>query len=320
MAFLPVVTTVPDRATVMNAMADYGVAQGIFTDSGTIDNIRRLTRGGIHWNFRTVSYVQNTVTIRSIEARMTYSLPDSDITYSTVPGQRSSTRMGFFTNNGPYTAYYLFQHNNCIHAVIEIIPNVFTHMSFGVINKVADASWTGGEYITASNLGEVPSSDPRNFTYVSQFNVYPFDGGYGRYLTFGGGNLPASNVGQFRRSIGANDLTDFAGIGIEIHDNQRCRMMTRRGMYQRLIEEYTPNDFNFRSPIFPCYVRLYDSVLLRERFAGTIPGVGYVNNRTISSKAIVDSNWQVFPIVAKTTTDSLIHPANIEEGLAYLRA
>jgi hypothetical protein len=256
----------------------------------------------------------NSGTIYYVEGRMTYALPTDSSTFLSVAGQHYTTRMMVWGYNGPYTAYYSFNHNDCIHSVLEVLPNVFAHLSYGVIDKFGSGSWTGGEYITASGCAEY--SWIYGYYYDSRYNSYPFDGGYGeRY-----GSYPGSYPGYVRRSIGGSDYTDFAIVGRAIVDNQRCRMMTRGGIFQNLVENFSPNEFNMRSAIFPCYVRFYDSSDTRDYFGGEIPGVGYLNNKEISSKAIVDTNWQVFPIVAKNTTDKFSYPSSGDEALAYLRA
>lgn len=80
-----------------------------------------------------------------VDTSAPYNATVSDyINTTTVTNNRQQMRTN---SNGPFTAYHFFapaSGQQYIHAVLEVSPNEFRHMSIGTINKRGD--WTGGGY------------------------------------------------------------------------------------------------------------------------------------------------------------------------------
>lgn len=326
MAFQARITNVPNIFTFINAMADFAVANGSFTDEGSIAGVevRIIKRGDIYWSFwqggpHTSEYV-SAVPMRS---RMTYQRPTTVAELSSLPGQPTQTFFSSWKGAGPYISFYLYQTNHAVHGVLEVFPNVFVHYSFGVINKIG--AFEGGEYISSHAPFYnyyVGGTQVYNFPPESTRNVYPFDGGYGEYLL--NSDVPASYPGFIRHIQGGvklNNDGDFAPIGSGSHRGKRAVMAVNAGPVDNLVYYYGFNSFNMRSVIMPIYVRSLDLSNTSVWFhLGEVPGVGFLNGRFIPEASLVDLNWQVFPIGSRENpADASTYQSPLRKSLAYLR-
>lgn len=73
---------------------------------------------------------------------------DSGAAYNVQPGQALETQVAL-AMAGSFVAYHLFTNatGDYIHIVVEVNPNWFRHLAFGILNK--GSSYTGGEYSAA---------------------------------------------------------------------------------------------------------------------------------------------------------------------------
>jgi hypothetical protein len=80
-------------------------------------------------------------------------------------------------DDGPFTNYWFYSNgNNCL-VVVEVVPNVFTHWCFGVLDKFS--TWTGGEFLAGINMGSPGWSQTSGewligTTAFSSYGSYPF--------------------------------------------------------------------------------------------------------------------------------------------------
>lgn len=324
MAFQARVTNVPDMATFMNALVNFAIANGSFVDEGTTtDGVRILRRGEIYWAFYTgpaVTY--NYSTTYPMISKMLYQKPTTIATVGSLPGQHNTTYFAPWKGGGPYISFYLYQTGHAVHGVLEVLPNVFIHYSFGVINK--NGNFEGGEYITSTfpvyNDYAGATSVYRFYQYHTR-NVYPFDGGYGEYRT---DSYPCNHPGFIRHIQGGvknSNYTDFGPIGQTSYAGKQALMVTISGSVDTIISSFGVNSFNLRSPIIPVYVRSRD-VLNPDVWyhLGEVPGVGYLNGKLISEGAMADLDWQVFPIGSRENpADMTLYQTPTGNSLAYLR-
>ena len=327
MPFQTRITNVPNMTTFINALADFAIANGSFTDEGTlVGGVRILKRGEIYWCFyQGPSHAHAHISVTPMISRMTYQKPTTLAEVSTVPGQVGTTFFAPWKGAGPYISFYLYQQGHAVHGVLEVLPNVFLHYSFGVINK--NGAFEGGEYIS--------SHAPFYNTYVGGVNVYsfhadtirnvyPFDGGYGEYY-YPDPAQPAAHPGWIRHIQGgikgSND-TDFAPLGQSTYKGKNAAMVTMAGPVATFVSLFGANSFNLRSAIIPIYVRSMDvtnpSVFYH---LGEVPGVGYLNGKAMPEASLTDLTWQVFPIGGRENpTDITQYQTTTKKSLAYLRA
>jgi len=327
MPFQSRITNVPNMLTFINALADFAIANGSFTDEGTlVGGVRILKRGDIYWcMYPSGPMTYNYSSPSPMLSRMTYVKPTTLAEVGTVPGQYSFTVFAPWKGAGPYISFYLFQQGHAVHGVLEVLPNVFLHYSFGVINK--NGAFEGGEYITShAPFYNAAISGAQVFTFYGDHtkNVYPFDGGYGEFNQ-DEANRPCARPGWMRHIQGGvknNNASDFGPIGQGAYLGKNMTMVSMAGAVSNQTASFGLNNFNLRSPIFPVYVRSRDVSNPSVAFhLGEVPGVGYLKGRLIPEAGMVDLTWQVFPIGGRENPpDGSQYQTTTNKSLAYLRA
>lgn len=315
MAFLPRETTVPDLNTFLEAVLDFAVANGGYSrQPDGADNVKILLKGGIYYSFKIYSPVYRGYTLHLIDFRMTYAAPSNDSEFQSIIGTRTPARMACYNWNGPYTSFYIYEADGCIHACLELAPQVYTHMSFGKVNK--SGTYDGGEYITgASFYYKASDSANANFFHIRNNSLFPGD-----HIEYTTSRWEPYFPGTYIRHGNNGAFSDFVRVGNTDVDGRRGRSVMRNGScFSELIEYYGYNSFNGRSPILSVYFFVRDPVSGYYMIVGTVPGVGYINPTAILEGAIVDNDWQVFPLIAKNSSNWLYYPANRYHGVAYKR-
>ena len=312
-----------------------------FTNNGTRTvntdkTLHTVSKGGIYWNFEETLLLAAAGNIKNAyysRMRMTYDLPAAEdaFTQTSHNGQPRFTAFGAYSSAGPYTKYYFFSHSDCIHAVLEIFPNVFSHLSFGVMTKYG--TWTGGEYLTASSCRRQDTSAPYEYQYqVQNSNSFPFpyNGGSSHNAVNTGGVSSGFNLScrsMIRNvTVGTPSSLDFATAG-EILNQQQSRFFGVFDEASTSPEPYTfvithgANSFNQRASSYPMYAQLQDISTTSHlfRFAGILPGVRMISTKNIVPKEIVDTNWQVFSASQKDGDDQ-ISGLSGSIGITYLRS
>lgn len=295
----------------------FAVTNAGFTNEGSVTalqghTVRQISKGGIYWNFHFRSGTP------AIFAQMNNALLAESVnllspTAAPAPGQAAWTPMHGDTHYGPFVGHYLFTDGTCVHLVVELASGIYNHLSFGSVTKYG--SWTGGEYLTAGAYrGRYVASNwqPWNDSY----NNRPFDG-------------MVQNGTSYRSYIRTNNsgtATDFSVTGqssenlptmfVGIYDNGNYG---RQSIFTRLLRD-SPNTTTGRVALFPGLVRLHDSVSGLKRLAGVIPHVAFLRMPLdMNPKDIINTDWQVFPLHARTGVDTTQYSSSEQYALAYRR-
>lgn len=318
-------TTVATLDALLQALVDWAVANAGFTDEGNISPpsgrtttyMYRLSKGGMYWYFMGDDVTVGGSPDGYIEFRCQTALPTSANYSSISVGPNQITRAQLWRNTtGPYTAYNFFTDGSCVHVVLEVSSGVFSHFSFGKVTKFG--TWTGGEYTTAWY----------STSYATSGDIgYNFNGGT---AAFSGGGTSSSYSGQVYYPVGSfGDYRDWARISSQVTNSQRAQFMTfinfntNPSIYNASlmgpIYYCGGNSVNQRAAMFPQYLLLYQSTLTSNWLAGYADHVKYLNIEFINAKDIVETEWEVFPLIQKSG-DKTVAPLSANVGLAYRRA
>lgn len=312
----------------------FAAANAGFSNQGTTTingfTVHHLSKGGIFWNFEeTLTFIGSGFTINYARMRMTYTKPNDSETYNQLlpAGQERYTGMNFYDSTGPFTSHTFYTEGTAVHAVIEVFPNVFNHLSFGNVQKIG--TWVGGEYLTAGAYQRI-SSGILQFTSNNCQHVFADDFGSGTTTGVGTGfNAQSASFVRYVQTGNNND--DFSPMGnMGVFSNQRCRLSARlfetadpSVMYAELLVN-SPNQANLRTALFPMQVRIRDytanSPVSRDAYfiGGIIPGVRVCSVKELNAYEIINTDWQTFPVIQKSGS-SLVAPITSSIGFAYQR-
>lgn len=301
------------------ALVGWAVTNAGFTDEGTTaapsgrnTDMYRISKGGMYWWFMgyPISYGYSAGVI---EMRMQTALPTAANYSSNSVGPNEITRCDLYANHdGPYTAYNFFSDaaGTVVHAVLEVFPNVFNHISFGEVTKYG--TWPGGQYLTTqyyrntTNLmfsgGTPPFADHINSSSYGSFVHYP-KGAFGDYRDYAEFGTKSNDQWAAGCTFGATETTTTTS-----------HYASPFGMFWGL----GPNGWNQRAALWPQYLLLYRPTLDRLFLAGHVPGVKFVHMGAIEPKDVVESEWEVFPLTQKAG-DIAVAPISLNSGLAYQR-
>lgn len=199
-------------------------------------------------------------------------------TISGVSTSNSTTpRMQMRTySNGPFTAYHLFTDGTTkyIHLAVEVTPGVFTHMSFGTINKRGD--WVGGEYAAGHDIGVSASSI---FGHGISHNASQVNG---VNFSIRAEGLPSQGTGRWLCARGFSITTGNNSAGNDPAGNPRGEAVPTAfgfGVYANLMA-MAVNPGDGLVPLYPIEVfRKHLPAADNEQciLLGTIPGVRTIN-------------------------------------------
>lgn len=318
-------TAVSSLDNLLQALVNWAVANAGFTDEGNITPpsgrtttyMYRLSKGGMYWYFMGDDATVGGALDSYIEFRLMTALPTAANYSSTTVGPAEITRAQLWrAGTGPYTAYNFFTDGNAVHVVLEVSANVFSHFSFG--SPVKFGSWTGGQYTTAWYSSSYTVSGDVGYNFVS--GCVPFEGSVANSSAYAG--FVYNPVGSF------GDYRDFAEIG-SVVNNQGAFFSTigqataSSTVYNNILVGplfwVGYNAINARAAMFPQYLRLYDSALASCWIGGYVDHVRAVNMDAIDPKQIVETEWEVFPVIQKYG-DKTVAPITGVTALAYRRA
>jgi hypothetical protein len=300
------------------------VDSGIVAMSGNIE-AHSLTKGAVTWVFTTAlssEYVYSSG-VSFMQSRMCYSSPVAGSVWSTTNpvGQPGMTRFSIYKAGLTFASpHWFFTNGNSCHAVLEIFPNIFSHFSFGTLEKYG--TYTGGEYLTCTDISRVLNGI-HNFNYIANQYIWAENTG-------GNGSL---YTGYIRYSRGGLDKDDFSPLGNGVNNISGGNPQNAKGIvnpghadstpgdgvgFCGAIFSCSPNAANLRSPLIPIYIRLRDvsSVSSQYHLAGYPEGVRMINIKELDPKEIVDNDWQVFPLAQKLGDSSVAAISN-KLALAY---
>lgn len=303
---LTTATGIPDVISQFHA---YAVANAGFVDAGDIvlagpRTMKRLSKGGIFWHF--VPFA----TGNGIRSFMGYTAEITDAPGVSGDAQPQPTYMSAWSFASSYPSLYMYtDDSDVVFAAVELTTGIFNHIGFGSITKLE--SFTGGEFLTAGE-GETTFGGGPVFFYSidSQQQHAPYVGQYA--------NVIANAGAGFMRISGTNtDYQDFAGLGVTFNTN-RAGMNSVHGISDEVFRD-APNEATLRSPIFPMYACILDTVTGLYRISGYVPNIRLCPNKYLDPAEIILTDWQTFPLTQKNASGLLCAPCG-NYGLAYKRA
>lgn len=322
--------TAVDLDDLLDKMVDFAVANAGFTEitqigsTGKQSDMYILQKGSIYWWFLgDYTTLSGYGTYGWLNMRMMNTTPTLANKQNTSYAQQYDTRAALWNRyNGPYTNYFFYSNGNSVQVVVEVTPLVFTHFSFGVVDKFG--TWTGGEFVTGSYMYT-------NGWYTSGGYWYSTIGNYGsnpfaEYGINNGTNYGAGYTYYPQGSFG--DYRDWAVMGTStLVNNQRSRLgapyyIQTNALYlfnYNLIDILlycSPNTFNSRTALFPTYLHLYDQSSLRYHLLGHVDSVKVLNMELIDPKETIELNWDVYPIFQKAG-DASVATVSGNIALAY---
>lgn len=336
-----------DLTQLFNNLRAFATSNAGFTNGGTQtingNTVHVLSKGSVFWNFeetitRVLTSPNPDVNVFLARCRMTYSAPTSTFNQTTPIGQKRFTNFGTYKTSGPFAAYKFYTEGNAVHVVLETSGGVFNHLSFG--NVIKHSTWEGGEYLTAGDYQSVLGvGDFSNIAGSGSSSVQlPFQDHEGNGTTPGSGaGFNSSSRGFIRYEQTGNNEDDFAPIGvgsnstaISTFDSQNCRMCVvnqfvnilgsgDQGLLQGILNR-TPSPTTQRAILFPMYTLLRSRLATANPsnyfFAGYVPGVRMVNIQNLSTREVIDTDWEVYPLIQKVGSFGNA-PVTGNVGLAY---
>ena len=321
---------------ILTELVDFAVANAGFTDLGALPlgggrNLYRLSKDGMYWWFKGVRWSYSIYSTDVIQMRMQSAVPtlEPNNTEDTSCGPDNISfcmlwKFGVSTN---CVASYFFTDiaGKAVHCAIEVAPNIFTHLSFGHVEKYG--TWNGGGYVCGLFCGRVTSSgfEPiRNSYFAPIFTGHLFSTSNATYY---------GHVHYARNSFG--DYRDYAAIGRLTHDQLALFSTPNMTLTSTLGDGgwsanpfviffhgyYKVNLATQRIPLFPQILRLWDPTMAKYLVAGHVPGTRCTRLVNNEPKDIVSENWQLFPLTYKGTLTSVSNsttaPMTYDIGMAY---
>ena len=219
----------------------------------------------------------------------------------TVPGSVSSlpSYISTFGINGPFEGYWFFTEGTCVHAVLEILPGIYNHLSFGNVAKAG--VWEGGAYLVTGYYGST--------THIGG-GVYWFSNTASSYCTpFGGDESSVPHSNKVHVVVdGKNTIYRSGNTGVA----ERITFFNRDTNSHPI----RTNQATLRAPLTPSYVRAKNQISGLRQLIGMIPGVCAVDMEFIIPEEVVNTNWRAFPLVS-IAGNRVISPDTGFGGLAY---
>jgi len=270
-----------NRDSVISDMVSFAVSNGGFTNEGDDGDLRRISRGGFYLSLINRSIYS--AACFEIACRMTDTLPTAS-TWSTAAGQYKSSGMGLHTQDGPYTGMHLFTDGNEISAALEIVPDVFVHLSFGFPSKFG--TWTGGAYISGQIYQTHPTS---NYGWPAwQFCTTTAD--IGTYDT----HRAASNYAN-----AFNYQGEWIREGGSFINSKRMNWGAYDRGYSSALFNAGWAAYNYRRPLLPLYTVIQEDGS-QDRVVAVSNQVRLINLEGLMNKEVIESDWMVFPWCQRT--------------------
>jgi hypothetical protein len=321
--------TASDLDDLLDKMVDFAVTNAGFTEitqiggTGKQSDMYILQKGSIYWWFLGDSTsLSGYGTNGWLSMRMMDTTPTLVNYQDTNYAQYYDTRAQLWNRyDGPYTNYFFYSNGSSVQVVVEITPGVFTHWSFGVVDKFG--TWTGGEFVTGAHMSTTAWNAGGGYwrSEINNYGCSPFNEGQCSHATYNGLGYVYYPQGSY------GDYRDFAPTSLSLFQNQRARM----GVPWRIETNTTylynynlidillycsPNTFNSRAALFPTYLHLYDQTSQRYHLLGHIENVKVLNMELLDPKDIVELEWDVYPFFQKVG-DNAVSTISGNIALAY---
>lgn len=295
-------------ANVMDAMSTFAQAHAGMTESvrrtETIVNslalpesmtVICLTKGSSNWWF-----AYGLVDCRGF-------LADSDggtVFFTTGAVQAPSVTL-LSTIAAPFTSYHLFTEGTVVHVAFEMSSGAWTHLNFGDITKYG--TWTGGSY-----LGAV--------TVVFFSGIFAVNGIFGDQQNnpFGAGQSTLTS--KIRVSKGSRNYGNFDGYSATLNVNDgvttpACAASWSPGLFDTILRDQ-PNVFNNRAMGVRMELFISDTNGIFSGGTnlwlplGFVPNIRFVNIALLNPKDLINTDWMVFPIQAKSAISGFATTGN----------
>lgn len=280
------------------------------TGTGKQSDMYILNKGSIYWWFLGDSTtLSNYGTYGWIDARMMTTTPTLGNRLTQSLGTYQPTKASLWNRyNGPFTTYFLYSNGSNVCLVLEVTPGVFSHLSFGNVDKFS--TWTGGEYVSGTMSG--PSTwNGTVWTFSSSYSGFLWQDAWSRY-----NYASQSGLGYVYYPVNSyGDNRDFAIFSDTVNATYSPIIM-RGGMPQNdttfsysywmsYLINGSPNAFNMRTPLFPSYFQFWDDVALRWLLSGHIDNLKLCNMANVDPKETIELQWDIYPIVQKDGDNSV---------------
>ena len=304
---------VADLDTLLDNLMDFAAANGFtkettLTGTGETTDMYILSRSGMYWWFigRSLSDGEfgsyGVIDMRMQKTAPTVANRENVIADApSVEGQRELTRCFLSDNtNGSYTNTYFHADSNVVHAAIELSSGVYTHLSFGVINKYG--SWTGGEFLTATHVSDIASeyAASTGFSLNESYTDLIFGGNDSANGITGYVYYPYETQGDER------DWAAFHTAAVDT-EGRRVRPMATIAEATSPIGDLlaeSPNTFNSRSVMLPTYLFMRDNRAtvgtLKYILIGDVTNARIVNMNLIDAGSTIYEGWVVYPQFQKS--------------------
>lgn len=321
--------TASDLDDLLDKMVDFAVANAGFTEitqiggTGKQSDMYILQKGSIYWWFLGDSTTLSGYGTNGwIDARMMNTTPTLSNLRNTSYAQYYDTRAQLWNRyNGPYTNYFFYSNGGSVQVVVEVTPLVFSHLSFGVVDKFG--TWTGGEFLTGSYMGTSGWYVSGGYWYddIALYGSNPFaEKDIQHSSTRGPGYVyyPQGSYGDYR---------DWAPLTTYVVNNQQAKFgapheiptSTYQILDNSLVDVLlycSPNTFNSRAGLFPTYLQLYEASSQRYQLLGHVENAKVLNMELLDPKEVVELEWDVYPIFQKAG-DSAVATVSGNIALAY---
>lgn len=283
-------------AVVNFAVANSWTNAGTWTSGG--DTLIALTRSGAEY-----------ITIGYNTGNLYFNTSSSYAGSGAAIAQPNAAPQSFIVRpiSPPHVGYHLFTDGMAIHCVVEAVAGVFTHINIGLVTK--NGTWSGGTFVTGSCQVAPGNGDPYTRVF-SGYNTLPF--GYGGGI--GSNNGSQASPSHFRSNLNGSGRTvgfgwfptgmDFGNGTLWADDVGRILLTS-------------PNAANGRSVIAPSNILQATSGATGPFYQlGHVPNCGGCNITNLDPKALINTDWMVFPIGQKNGPGtSYINSANM--AMAY---
>jgi hypothetical protein len=299
-----------DLDDLLDQMCAFAVAEAGFTEITQIGSTGRqsdmyiLQRGSVYWWFLgNIQTLTNYGDNGFIEARMMTTQPNLGNRTTLSLGQRALTKAQLWNrDDGPFTNHWFYSNGQNVAMVVEVVPNVFTHLVFGVATKFG--TYTGGEFLGGTMMGSSGWSQSISewligTTAFGNYGSYPFAYDQGN-STYGAGYhyFPQDSYGDYR---------DFAIFESSNVDTQHCIGSMTYNMVSTPAQNiltgdllrYSPSAYNSRAVLVPPYFWQYDTASGRRMCLAEVDNIRLLNMNLITPKETVEVKWDVYPIFQK---------------------
>lgn len=267
----------------MTALVNFAVANGWTSSTWTASGktLVALTRSGAE--YVVIEYDATTVLMNTASAVVGSGLAVAQTNAAPVNGAIRPIQ-------APHVGYHLFTDGLAVHCCVEVVSGVFTHINFGLLTK--NGTWTGGTFVTGSC-----QSTNAGLPYTQLLN------GYNTFPFAAGGDVGVPNVSfaatmHFRSSINGAGRTAILGATNQSGMDAGWGTAFATNMGRDLLSG--PNAVNGRAIIVPVNVVQATSGTSGPYYQlGNVPNAGMVNIANLDPKAVVNTDWMLFPIGQK---------------------